>query len=247
MLKDSPYHFHCILYKGLERGTKTLHGCIKKCLMRDTVLLKSIEERSRCASNFRFLDDNNTLKIFVNTTRLYYRPNGNVCKVTSAIQMLYSAKPLIEEGIETFMNIISLTQKNGVSLDCWMSYCSNCVNLWKHAWRGEIRMMRISALRILCRTWSTFQPTFCNCPSAGKSLHMKSWVFSLTRTPQSKSSLTSESSSLGSMINLYLTSFSTFITWGQSFKLSCSTFSTLLGLKLVTFRFTCEFREVEML
>ena len=50
-------------------------------------------------------------------------------KVASAILIFNALKPQIEEVIETFMDVISLTQENSVSLKRGVTYGSNGVNL----------------------------------------------------------------------------------------------------------------------
>ena len=165
--------------------------------MSDAIFLKSVEEGRGCILHFRFLQDDHTLKVGVHTARLQMGPYGNIGVVPwPFLGVIDPPKSLVEEVVETLMNIISLTHDDRVALDGRVADGSYRVDLR----REQLLKPVISSEQTEGTFWSWLSP--------GKSLQTNIFVFFLSRTPNEKRSRTSESSSEGSMISLYRTSFS---------------------------------------
>ena len=103
---------------------------LQQAMVCDVVFLKAIEEGCWCVLHFRLLNDHNTLKVRVHTGGLCVGSNGNVGVVTSApLGVINFTKALVEQVIETFMNIICLSHYHCVAFNDRVTNGSNCVDL----------------------------------------------------------------------------------------------------------------------
>lgn len=103
--------------------------------MGDAVLLKPVEEGSRCVDHLRFLHDHHTLEVGVNPAGSQVGPNSNVGVITGAFLLVVdAAEPLVEEVVEALVDVVCLAHDDRVALNGRVADGSYCVDLE----RGEI-------------------------------------------------------------------------------------------------------------
>ena len=91
---------------------------LQQTVVCDAIFLKAVEEGCWCVLHLRLLDDYNTLEVRVHTGGFQVGPNGNVGVVTGALLGdINLTKALVEEVIETFMDVICLYHDHCVAFD----------------------------------------------------------------------------------------------------------------------------------
>ena len=79
--------------------------------MGDAVLLKAVQEWSRSVEKLRLFHNHYTLEVLVHAARFVVAANGNVSIESWFLRDIWivnTAKVLVEQVIETFMNVICL-------------------------------------------------------------------------------------------------------------------------------------------
>ena len=129
---------HCT-YDDSHAWRQDAQGCIKKGVVGQTVLFKAVQEWGWCVLHLRLLHHHHTLKLRVHPAGLGVGTYGYVGIVTRSMSIINPAEPLIEQVIETLMNIISLCHYNGVSLNGRVTNSCYGVDLgkgWVGGWVG---------------------------------------------------------------------------------------------------------------
>ena len=111
LLEDSPQELgHC--WRGASQGG------LQDKLMRETILLKPVQERLRdvLLLQIGLLHNHQALKVLVYATRLDVGPDCNVGVITRASVGVNSVEPPVEEVVETLVDGVCLTQDNSVTL-----------------------------------------------------------------------------------------------------------------------------------
>ena len=109
-----------------------VQSCPEKVLVRNSVLLKPVQERSRSVLHFRFLYNDNTLEVLVDPTRFVVATNGNVCielGLFGWVRIVNPPEVLVEEVVEALMNVVSLRHQHCLPFFCSMPDGSYGVHL----------------------------------------------------------------------------------------------------------------------
>ena len=93
-----------------------IEGCVQQCPVTDIIFLKSIQEWSRSVLYLALPNDYNILEVLVYPARLQVSPNCYIGIISRAeFRIINHLESLIEQIIEDFMNIVSLTHHHSVT------------------------------------------------------------------------------------------------------------------------------------
>ena len=98
--------------------------------MADAVLLKPVEEGGRSPGYLALLHHNHTLKVLVDAAWLQVGTDGYVGIVTRAVlRVVYASEALVEQVVETLVDVVGLAHEYSVTLNGRMPDGSNSVDL----------------------------------------------------------------------------------------------------------------------